>query len=53
MKGLPGDYRQVLQLVQLDHLALKEAAVSMGRSYEATKKLYGRAVAALARELDG
>ena len=52
MKQLPDDYRQVLQLVQLDHLALKEAAVLMSRSYEATKKLYGRAVAALARELD-
>lgn len=50
MKALPNDYRHVLQLVQLDHLALKEAAVLMGRSYEATKKLYGRAVAALARE---
>ena len=52
MKALPDDYRQVLQLVQLDHLPLKEAAVMMGRSYEATKKLYGRAVAALAREFD-
>ena len=52
MDGLPEDYRQVLQLVQLDHLVLKEAAVLMGRSYEATKKLYGRAVAALTKELD-
>jgi RNA polymerase sigma-70 factor (subfamily 1) len=52
MKELPADYRQVLQLLQLDHLTLKEAAVLMGRSYQATKKLYGRAVAALAKEFD-
>lgn len=51
LERIPDDYRQVLQLVQLDHLALKEAAVLMGRSYEATKKLYGRAVAALAAQL--
>ena len=49
---MPDDYRQARQLVQLDHLAVKEAAVLMGRSYEAAEKLYGRAVAALARELD-
>ena len=41
---LPADYRQVLQLVQADGLSLQDTAEQMGRSYEATKKLYGRAL---------
>lgn len=49
--ALSDDHRTVLQLVRFDHLSMKEASVLMGRTYEATKKLYGRAVAALAREL--
>lgn len=48
---LSEDYRRILQLVRLEHQSLQEAAFCMERGYEATKKLYGRAVTALAREL--
>jgi len=44
MESLPPDYRKVLRLAREERLSLKEAAVVMGRSHEATKKLYGRAV---------
>jgi RNA polymerase sigma-70 factor (ECF subfamily) len=36
------DDRRVLDLVQAQGLDLHEAATHLGRSYEATKKLYGR-----------
>ncbi len=48
---LSDDYRRVLTLVRVEQQSLKEAAISLNRGYEATKKLYGRAVAALAREI--
>ena len=51
MGTLSEAHRTVLELVQFDHQSLKEASVLMGRTYEATKKLYGRAVGALARAL--
>lgn len=51
MAGLPDDYREVLTLVQVDGLALAAAATRMGRSYEAVKKLYGRAVSRLAKDM--
>jgi RNA polymerase sigma-70 factor (ECF subfamily) len=51
MDALSDDHRTVLELVRFENLPLQETAVLMGRTYEATKKLYGRAVAALAREL--
>ena len=41
------DDREILRLVQVEHLTLIEAADRMGRSYEATKKLYARALARL------
>ena len=44
MAALPDDYREVLRLTREDRLDLKAVAEVMGRSYEATKKLYGRAV---------
>lgn len=53
LTALSKDHRMVLELVRFDNLPLKEAAVLMERSYDATRKLYGRAVAALARELMG
>ena len=49
---MPDDYRQARQIVQLDHLAVRETAALMGRSYEAAKKLCGRAVATRAGERD-
>jgi RNA polymerase sigma factor (sigma-70 family) len=51
MARLPEDYRHVLTLVRIEQQSLREAALSLDRGYEATKKLYGRAVTALAREL--
>jgi RNA polymerase sigma factor (sigma-70 family) len=48
---LSEDHRQVLTLVRIQQQSLHDAALSMERSYEATKKLYGRAVAALTREI--
>jgi len=53
LERLPADYRRVLTLVRIDQQSLREAAIHLDRRYEATKKLYGRAVAALAREIHG
>jgi len=49
---LPEDYRRALDLVQAKGQTLREAAEEMGRSHEAVKKLYARAVAKLAAILD-
>lgn len=43
LETLTGDYREVLHLTRRLGLTLREAAERMGRSREATKKLYGRA----------
>lgn len=51
MASLPEDYRRVLALVQVEGLTLKDAAVKMDRSHEATKKLYGRALSRFAQLL--
>jgi RNA polymerase sigma-70 factor (ECF subfamily) len=48
MATLPPDYREILRLVQVEGLTLKAAAERMGRSHDATKKLYGRALARFA-----
>jgi len=45
LAALPEDYREVLRMSQLNGLSLRQTAECMGRSYEATKKLYGRALA--------
>ena len=50
MAQLPEDYRRIIELVQVQDYALADAAEQMERSYEATKKLYARALARL-REL--
>jgi RNA polymerase sigma-70 factor (ECF subfamily) len=42
--ALPEDYREVLRLARLEELPLREVAARMGRSREAVKKLYGRAL---------
>jgi RNA polymerase sigma-70 factor (ECF subfamily) len=44
MDALPDDYREVLRLARLEGLSLREVAERMGRSREAVKKLYGRAL---------
>jgi RNA polymerase sigma-70 factor (ECF subfamily) len=52
MASLPDDYRRVLQLVQNDGFTLRQAADEMGRSYEAVKKLYRRALTRFAEAMD-
>jgi len=49
-RSLPDDYREVIRLVREEGLNLKEAAARMARSHEATKKLYGRALAQFGKE---
>ncbi|MBN1441330.1 MAG: sigma-70 family RNA polymerase sigma factor, partial [Planctomycetes bacterium] len=44
---LTGDYREVLYLARIEGLSMKEIADRMGRSPEAVKKLFGRALAKL------
>ena len=44
LAALRPDDGLVLQLLRLEGLPLREAAARMGRSLEATKKLYGRAL---------
>jgi len=44
LERLPDDYRSVLRLAQVEGTDLREVASGMGRSYDATKKLYGRAI---------
>ena len=52
LSSLPEDYRQVLRLTRQEGLSLAEAAERMGRSREATKKLYGRALVRLKLAMD-
>lgn len=47
MSRLPDPYRRVLKLTLLQGMTMREAAERMGRSREAVKKLYGRAVVRL------
>ncbi|MHC5041976.1 MAG: sigma-70 family RNA polymerase sigma factor [Planctomycetota bacterium] len=49
-RSLSDDYREVIRLVREEGLNLKEAAARIGRSHEATKKLYGRALAQFGKE---
>ena len=48
LETLPDDYREVLRLARIEGLPLGEVALRMGRSREAIKKLYGRAVSRFA-----
>jgi RNA polymerase sigma-70 factor (ECF subfamily) len=50
--SLPADHREVLRLTREDGLTIEEAAGRMGRSREAAKKLYGRAVLNFKRAFD-
>ena len=51
LRALPDDYREVLRLCREEQLTIREAALRMGRSREATKKLYGRALTKFAEIL--
>ncbi len=51
LADLPEDYGRVLRLVRLEGRTLAETSVEMGRSREAVKKLYGRAMVRLSEAL--
>ena len=53
LERLPEDYREVLVLHHLEECAFPEVARRMGRSVEAVKKLWARALARLKRSLGG
>jgi len=48
MASLPGPQRDVIRLVQEERLTFEEAGARLGRSADAARKLYGRAVLAFA-----
>lgn len=51
LERLPEDYQRVLRLVHDDGLTVPEAAARIGRTSEASRKLYSRAVSKLAEEM--
>jgi RNA polymerase sigma-70 factor, ECF subfamily len=53
LESLPEDYREVILLHHLRGLAFPEVALSMGRTAEAVKKLWARALARLRNVLGG
>jgi RNA polymerase sigma-70 factor (ECF subfamily) len=52
LRRLSPDYREILRLTRYEHLTVAEAAERMGRSYEASKKLYARAMARFHEEFE-
>jgi len=52
MAELPENYRTILVLVHAQGYAIADAALQLGRTVEATRKLYGRAVSRLARGME-
>jgi RNA polymerase sigma-70 factor (ECF subfamily) len=53
LQRLPGDYREVLILRHLEELPFAEVALRMGRSVDAVKKLWARALPHLREALGG
>ena len=53
MSALPEAQREVMRLAHEERLTMEEAAVRMGRSLAAVRKLYSRAVLRLAQEVGG
>ncbi len=53
LRLLPRDHREVLRLAREEQLPLREVADRIGRSYEATRRFYSRALRRLAEVLDG
>jgi RNA polymerase sigma-70 factor (ECF subfamily) len=51
MDALPEDYREILRLAREECLSLREVAERMGRSRDAVKKLYWRALQRFRQEL--
>jgi RNA polymerase sigma-70 factor (ECF subfamily) len=52
VEKLPSAYAEIVRLVHQEDLTLVEAGTRMGRSAEAARKLYGRALARLAGEIE-
>jgi RNA polymerase sigma-70 factor (ECF subfamily) len=52
LAGLPADYREVFILRNLEHVPIDEIAVRLGRSANAVRKLWGRAMVALKQALE-
>jgi RNA polymerase sigma-70 factor (subfamily 1) len=52
METLPEDYREVLRLAREEMLPLREVGVRMGRSRDAAKKLYWRAIQRFKEEFE-
>ena len=53
IESLPEDHAAVLRLVYLDGLTLAQAGERMGRSADAVRKTYGRALTRLAEKMRG
>jgi RNA polymerase sigma-70 factor (ECF subfamily) len=53
LADLPDDYATVVRLVHVEGLKLADAGARMGRSADAARKLYGRALEAMADRLGG
>ena len=51
LEAMPADHRVVLTLVLGEGKSFVEAAAAMGRSADAARKLYGRAVLQLGRDV--
>ena len=51
LASLPDDYLEVIRLARDEQLPLNEVARRIGRSHDATRKLYGRALVRLGKEL--
>ena len=52
LERLPEDYREVFVLRNLEQVPIEEIATRMGRSPNAVRKLWTRALLALRRELE-
>jgi RNA polymerase sigma-70 factor (ECF subfamily) len=52
MEALTDDQREVLRLVREERMPLREVAQRLDRSYEAAKRLHGRALLRLAEEFE-
>jgi len=52
LKRLAPDYREMLRLTRYEHLTVADAGARMGRSKEAAKKLYARALARFHQEYE-
>ena len=53
LERLPADYRDVFILRNLEQVPVEQVAARMGRSVNAVRKLWTRAMLALRRELGG